>query len=408
MKTKHRIYWRLNLMSLFFIILSFISVTLAWFAYSGLSNVSTDIDVKAWYITLEKDGASVSNDIIISLSDIYPGMETINEVVEIKNLGDSDAKLKYSIISARVLGDNKDEYLVDEEITSEYVEDQLSHEYPFHINIGLSKGYVLSKKDDKSIFEVSISWPLDSDNDEFDSLWGNQAYNFQQQELDKRAKDADYQIRPSIQVIISVSAEQYMEEDDDSDPRFNLGDEILYDVESDQPCDEKSATCLQTYVIDVDSKLSDDKVNLLPKVSSSEYTSGSFNSYSNLLPPWEVETRELSIEDLLYVISSDVKDSILRRNGISDVIIGNLNYNGRISQEIEKVKNYDGYYSFDNFKFSFLPSTGCYWTNSSYNNEKAFAVGRVDEEHTKIYGEVKNNNCKIIPLIIVDKAKFKE
>ena len=76
-----------------FIVLSFISVTLAWFAYSGLSNVSTVVDVKAWYITLEKNGEEISNDIVISLSEIYPGMETLDEVVKIKNLGIQMLKL---------------------------------------------------------------------------------------------------------------------------------------------------------------------------------------------------------------------------------------------------------------------------------------------------------------------------
>ena len=47
MKKKHQVYLRLNLMSLFLIAVSFISVTLAWFAYSGLATVSTEVDVKA-------------------------------------------------------------------------------------------------------------------------------------------------------------------------------------------------------------------------------------------------------------------------------------------------------------------------------------------------------------------------
>jgi hypothetical protein len=53
-KARHKSYLRLNLVSLFFVLVSFISVTLAWFAYSGLANVATEIDVKAWYIEFEK------------------------------------------------------------------------------------------------------------------------------------------------------------------------------------------------------------------------------------------------------------------------------------------------------------------------------------------------------------------
>src|SRR5690606_14963225 len=116
------------------------------------STVSTDVGVKAWYIELEKNGESISNNIVISLSEIYPGMETLNEVVKIKNMGDTDAQIKYSIVSARILDDPNDNYVVDNEtITSDYVEDILAHEYPFHLNISLSKNYVLSKGEE-SIF----------------------------------------------------------------------------------------------------------------------------------------------------------------------------------------------------------------------------------------------------------------
>ena len=51
MEKRHKVYLKLNLMSIFFIVVSFISVTLAWFAYSGLASVATEVNVKAWYIT---------------------------------------------------------------------------------------------------------------------------------------------------------------------------------------------------------------------------------------------------------------------------------------------------------------------------------------------------------------------
>ena len=40
---------------MFFVVVSFISLTLAWFVYSGLSTVQTEVNVKSWYIKLEKD-----------------------------------------------------------------------------------------------------------------------------------------------------------------------------------------------------------------------------------------------------------------------------------------------------------------------------------------------------------------
>ena len=61
MKRKHKLYIKLNLMSLFFIVVSLISGTLAWFAYSGLSDVATNIDIRAWKIDLTKNGETVTN-----------------------------------------------------------------------------------------------------------------------------------------------------------------------------------------------------------------------------------------------------------------------------------------------------------------------------------------------------------
>lgn len=406
MKQRYKTYLRLNLISLFFIVLSFISVTLAWFAYSGLSTVSTDIGVKAWYIKLEKNGEVISNDIVISLSDIYPGMKTLHETVKIKNLGDSDAQIRYSIVSARILGDPKDNYVVDgKTMTSEYVEDLLAHEYPFHLNISLSKNYVLSNGDE-SVLEVSLSWPLDSGHDALDSIWGTEAYKFQLGEEEKRQNDENYQVKPAIQIVISVVAEQYMENPNASDFRYDLGDVILFDVVNNTRCNVISDTCLATYVIDVDNKLGDETVTLLPTPKKT-YLSGTYNNYNSLFASitsgWTVNTRPLMVHDILKMISQDIMSSVLARENLSDAIIGNLNYQNRIETEIQKAANDHGYYVFDSHKFEFLTSNICYWTNTEYNEIYGFAIKNIDQQKTKIYGELKDTNCNVIPVIVVNK-----
>lgn len=409
MKQKHKVYLRLNLVSLSFVVLSFISVTLAWFAYSGLANVATEIDVKSWYIELEKDGEKVSNKIVISIDEIYPGMNTVTEIVDIKNLGDSDAQVNYSIVSARILGNEKDNYIVDDiTVLSDYVEDILSHEYPFHISINLTKGYVLSKGENSS-FEVSISWPLDSDNDELDSLWGAEAYKFQKSEEEKKEADINYQVRPSIQVVIEVIAEQYLKIDSASDPRYNLGDMILFDVINNQVCTIISSTCIETYVIDVNNTLGDETVTLLPNPNTT-YISDIYSNYnstlSTLVNDWTVNTRPLLVEDLLKIVSTDVLNSVLIRENISNLIIGNLTYGNRMEEEISKAVGYNGYYHFNNGKFGFLSTTNCYWTNSIYNTDNSFAVKISDENNTKIYGEVNTSSCNIVPVILANKANL--
>lgn len=409
MKKKTKLYLRLNLISLFFVVVSFISVTLAWFVYSGLSTVKTEVNVKAWYIELEKGGEVVSNDIVISLDEIYPGMETIEEEIKVKNLGDSDAKVSYEIISARILGAEEDNYIVSDTITSDYVEDRISHEYPFHINIDLSKGFVLAKTDE-SVFKVSISWPLDSGNDELDSLWGTNAYKFKLEEQNKKIQDESYQMLASIRLDIKLTAEQYIETPDTSDIDFRLGNEILFDVSLNKKCTEESDTCIRTNVIDVNNTISDTEVTLLPKVTK-EYASGTYANintiYSNQIVNWNVKTRILNINDILNVISKDIKESVFVRPNISDLVIGNLNYQDRIDKIILKAINSKGYFKYLN-KFSYFYSSDCFWLNNEYDLNNSFAVAPFDDNSMKIYGENKASVCKVIPVIITEKINLQQ
>ena len=404
MKARHKTYLKLNIMSLVFIVVSFMSVTLAWFAYSGLADVTTEVGVKAWYIELYKDDEPVTNDISISINDIYPGMTPVYEKVKIKNMGDSIAQISYNITSARLL--DIDNYVIDETITSPFVEDELSHDYPFHINIHLNKGYALDAGDEAE-FEVAISWPLDSDTDELDSYWGVEAYNFQESENDKLLIDPNYQVRPSIQVVINLEAEQYMEEETTSDTRYDLGDTILYDVVNNTSCIEVSSTCLSTKIIDVDNKLGDDTVSLLPDVTST-YLESTYSNYNqtltNYTSTWTVTNRALQISDLMSVISTDINNSVLVRNTLSDSIIGSLSYSGRMTTELTKAINYSGYYRFNNEIFSYLVKDTCYWTSSEYDINNAFAFYKIDVNYSKLYPNDKTATCSIIPVIIALKS----
>ncbi len=404
MNKKHKAYLKLNLMSLFFVVVSFISITLAWFAYSGLVRVKTEVNVKAWYIDFKQGNTSVSNDIVISLSEIYPGMETISEIIDIQNLGDSDAEIKYEIISARIFDEEIDVSSLEEGL----INDKLSQQYPFHINIGITD-YHIAAKTGSGAFEVSVSWPLDADNDKLDSIWGNAAYQFQQEEENKKLADPDYVVRSALKIVISVTVEQYIESNESPDPNYELGDTVLYDVVNNQVCDQISDTCLKTYVIDANNKIGDPNVSLLPSLYRT-YESSSYSNYNttlnNITSSWNVSTRPLVVDDLLNIISNDVIDSKLVRPNLSDVIIGNLNYPDRITTMINNAVSYDGYFTFNNERFSDLSSNKCYWLNSEYDINKAFAFEKIDDTTSKIYGNNKTNNCSVIPVIIVAKSNL--
>ena len=410
MKKRLKSYLKLNLISLFFIAVSFISVTLAWFAYSGVVRGSVDIPVKAWYIQMEKDGHKVSNDIVITLDEIYPGMDTVYETLRIQNLGDSDANLHYEIMSARILGDSENDYPITNLEDSLYVEDLLSHYFPFNINMSVSKHHVTSGGDEAS-FDVSVSWPLDSDDDEWDSEWGNKAYEFLRLE---RLNEIQ---RPSIHIVISVVAEQDIGNNVSSDARFALGKMILFNPVTNQRCTIIGSGCISTNVIDINNTLGDETVTLLP-TPMGVYPTGTYSGivtnydtlFESAISSWTVDARALKIEDIMKIIALDVKNSILVRDNLSDAIIGSIKTSEQLERELIKVTEYKGYYKFENDdRFGFLSSSGCYWFDDIFEEDedipsKAFALEEIDEFNAMIYGRGVNSSCKVIPVIIADKS----
>ena len=402
MKLRYKKYLKIYMIPIIFIATSFIFTTFAWFAYSGLRKVSTEVDVKAWYIELSKSGEVVTNDIVITLDDVYPGMETVDEIVNIENKGDSDAKLSYKIVSARILDSSIDGEALE---NNQFLSDSLSHDYPFHVNIDLSKNYIASGGD-SSTFEVSVSWPLDSGNDNLDSLWGTNAYNFQHGEQRRLIEDPNYEVRPAIQIVISIAAEQFIDTNTSSDMRYPLGSTILYDVLLNKKCQAVSNTCLSTTVIDTNNTLGDVNVTLLPSLYGN-YSNSTFSDYATTLDSytstWAAPTRALTVNDLLHVVSKDVTNTLLNSDNISPQIVGNLSYGTRINTEIARGVNVNGYYTFMNDKFNYLDHSGCYWTNTEYNTNNAFAFGRLNELKSEIYGKSKSEECKVIPVIIAPK-----
>lgn len=402
MDRKRKAYLKLNLMTLFFVAVSFISITLAWFAYSGLITARTEINVKAWNIEFNKDGTAVSNELSIVLNDIQPGMETISEKIDIKNLGDTAAAVSYEISSARIL----DETLTEDD--QDALKDMLSHNYPFHIDMSLSNNYIHAN-DGIGEFNIAVSWPFESDNDKADSEWGNKAYDFQKSEAEKKEEDSSYHARASLRIEISLKAVQYLDENDAIDHNYRTGSIVLYDVVNNKKCSTLSNTCLKTYVIDKDSRLSDTSVHLLPDLYST-YITGTFAEYttklSELTSSWTVTNSPLKVEDILPIISNDITSSIIMRPNLSNEVIGYLNYGTRLEEQINKVITYNGNYRFTNTTYPYFSTTKCYWLNTTYNDTKQFALKKMDETYSKIYGEDKTTECSIVPVLEVSKKNL--
>ncbi len=399
MDKRRKVNIRLSIMSITFMVISFISVTLAWFAYSGLSKVDTDVTVKSWYIEFKRGEEVATKDIVISLDDVKPGMETNTEEIVINNKGDSDASIKYKIEYVKIL--NEDNMTSSLDTPSDYIEDAIAHNYPFHINMGLDRNNVLLKGEENR-FKISVSWPLDSGDDKLDSLWGNKAYQYQ--------KDTNNS-SPLIKLGISLIAEQVIEDDENElDHNYDLGKLILYDVKDNKTCNNINSTCIKTHVIDTKNKIADDIVTLLPSFDNNYLENTFYNSdslYNNIISSWNANTRKLSVEDVLKVISTDIDNTIIKKEGLSDLILGKVDYKTRASTILDNNSNYNASYVFKNSLFLYLASNTCYFLDGHDNSTFAYSLAKIDNDTSSINMVSKDKTCKVIPVIIANKSSLK-
>jgi len=70
--------------------------------------------------------------------------------------------------------------------------------YPFKINVNKDDTQLVEGTGD-GIFSVTVEWPFESGDDELDTLWGNNAYEFYS--LNPDAKSIEIQIKLSAQQI---------------------------------------------------------------------------------------------------------------------------------------------------------------------------------------------------------------
>ena len=127
--------------------------------------------------------------------------------------------------------------------------------------------------------------------------------------------------------------------------------------------------------------------------------------YNNKIAGWNVNTRKIVLKDLIEPISKDVVNSVIVSDGLSDIVVGNVLYTGRLENQISSFDSKNKLYKFSNDNLWIL-SSDCYWINTPYNNDKMFA-GISNMEYSTIYGENKTSNCKVVPLIIAEKSTLK-
>ena len=124
---------RLNLKSLLFFALLISFNSFAWFVYSNKVATGVDVHVKSWNISFEMDNEQLMEEVSFSVSEMYPGMDDYRDEIRIKNVGETDGKLTYELLSIRIMDT---EYVVsDDGYTSEELLNSLKNDYPFTIDV---------------------------------------------------------------------------------------------------------------------------------------------------------------------------------------------------------------------------------------------------------------------------------
>ena len=169
-----KILKKIKIKNIIILILLLIFNTYAWFIYATRVSSEISVHISSWNVEFSiGEDESITN-VVIAVDRIYPGMESTEKSVTVKNKGEIKAELDYQVMSLKVLDEN---YKVGENITAEELMNKINTEYPFKININKNDD-LLSQGTGDGKFSVTVEWPFESGDDELDTLWGNKAYEY--------------------------------------------------------------------------------------------------------------------------------------------------------------------------------------------------------------------------------------
>lgn len=146
----------------------------AWFIYITKASLELDVHVAAWDITFQAGEEEITNDVVLEVDKIYPGMEGYVQEIEVHNRGEISADLSYKIMSIEIFGEK---FEVGDQYTSDDLQNMLNS-YPFKITIESSTDQI-DAGTGQGKFTIKVTWPFESGNDELDTYYGNKSYEFQ-------------------------------------------------------------------------------------------------------------------------------------------------------------------------------------------------------------------------------------
>lgn len=165
---------KLRTLLLLVVLLSFSSYS--WMIFASRVSTGITAHVTAWKFDFSHGDNAISEEIIFDVEQIYPGMNDYTVSVKVTNNGELDGELSYEIKKIVVLGTT---YEVSDTVSSEDLENMMLTNFPFKLDVVVdgNSNNVIPVGESKNV-NVVLTWPFDSGNDELDTKWGEDAYEF--------------------------------------------------------------------------------------------------------------------------------------------------------------------------------------------------------------------------------------
>jgi hypothetical protein len=186
---------RVRISTLILLLISFTSTTFAWFVYATKINVGLTAHIETWDVKFTADDNNITEYVNFVIPDLYPGMTDYEDGITAYNFGEKQATISYEIISAKVLGTV---YTVDgTTLTTDQLSNILATDFPFKIELELTND-TISPNTGTTRFNIDVTWPYESGDDESDTYWGKKSYEFTN----------NNPTLPSIEISLKISAIQ--------------------------------------------------------------------------------------------------------------------------------------------------------------------------------------------------------
>lgn len=196
---------RLKIRTLFMLSFTLIFNTYAWFLYVTTVSTNMTVHVESWSVNFTVDDTEIERELLFAIEEAYPGMQDVNKTVTVTNTGESLADVKYNISRIRIFDDvyvvtsllsvEEMEEMVGGEIsvTEEELLEILEEDYPFKIIISSSEEQLATGEFGN--VTIQFSWAYESGNDELDTQYGIDSFEYYQENEGKSPIEARIKIK---------------------------------------------------------------------------------------------------------------------------------------------------------------------------------------------------------------------